>query len=56
MPSSAIGITAASATGANQLMPGVSALLSTPSAAGTSGPELEAGDVPVAAIVRSSAQ
>jgi phage protein U len=53
---SPIGITAASPTGANQLMPGVSALLSTPSAGGPSGPEIEAGDVPVAAIVRSAAQ
>lgn len=53
---SPIGITAASATGANQLTPGVSALLSTPSAADASGPELEAGDVPAAAIVRSAAQ
>ena len=33
---------------------GVSALLSTPSAMGTSGPNLEADDVPVAVIVRSA--
>jgi phage protein U len=40
--------------GANVLTPGVSALLSIPSAAGASGPSLEAGDVPATVIVRST--
>ncbi len=44
----------AQAAGANALTPGVSALLSTPSATGASGPNLEAGDVPAAVIVRSA--
>ena len=34
--------------------PGVSALLSTPSATGATGPELDASDVPTAVIVRSA--
>jgi len=34
--------------------PGVSALLSTPSATGAAGPELDASDVPTAVIVRSA--
>jgi phage protein U len=42
--------------GAGQLAPGVSALLSLPSATGTSGPNLEAGDVPASVIVRSVAR
>jgi len=40
--------------GANALRPGVSVLLSTLSAAGAAGPNLEAGDVPTAVIVRSA--
>lgn len=40
--------------GANRLTPGVSALLNTPLATGASGPNLEAGDVPTAVIVRSA--
>jgi phage protein U len=55
-----LGIITASAgaagAGANTLTPGVSALLITPAATGASGPNLEAGDVPAAAIVRSAGQ
>jgi phage protein U len=55
---SPLGITAASqeaaGNGANVLTPGVSALLSIPPAAGASGPDLEADDVPAAVIVRSA--
>jgi phage protein U len=40
--------------GANLVTPGVSALLSIPSAAGASGPSLGAGDVPAAVVVRST--
>jgi phage protein U len=40
--------------GANAVASGVSVLLSIPLAAGTSGPNLEAGDVPALAIVRSA--
>jgi phage protein U len=40
--------------GANLVTPGVSALLSIPSAAGASGPSLGAGDVPAAFVVRST--
>jgi phage protein U len=40
--------------GANVVTPGISALLSIPSAAGASGPSLEAGDVPATVIVRST--
>jgi len=54
---SPLGITtasgAAAGAGANGLTPGVSALLSTPSATGASGPNLQAADVPTAVIVRS---
>jgi phage protein U len=38
------------------LTPGVSALLSIPAAAGASGPNLEAGDLPASVIVRSTAR
>jgi phage protein U len=55
-----LGITTAStgtpASGSNGTMPGVSALLNIPSATGTSGPNLEADDVPAAVIVRSVAR
>jgi phage protein U len=55
-----LGITTAStgtpASGSNGTMPGVSALLNIPSATGTSGPNLEAEDVPAAVIVRSVAR
>jgi phage protein U len=55
---SPLGITttsqAAVGGGANVLTPGVSALLSIPSAAGASGPNIEAGDVLTAVIVRST--
>ena len=44
------------ASGSNGTMPGVSALLNIPSATGTSGPNLEADDVPAAVIVRSVAR
>ena len=56
LPFSPLGIIAApaQATGANALTPGVSVLLNTPSATGTAGPNLEAGDVPAAVIVRSA--
>ena len=56
LPFSPLGITAApaQAAGANALAPGVSVLLNTPSATGTAGPNLEAGDVPAAVIVRSA--
>jgi phage protein U len=40
--------------GANLMTPGVSALLSIPSAAGATGPSLGAGDVPAAVVVRST--
>ena len=40
--------------GADALTQGVSVLLSTPSATGAAGPNLEAGDVPTAVIVRSA--
>ncbi|MGC1399055.1 phage tail protein [Candidatus Binatus sp.] len=56
---SPIGITTASqqsGSGANGLTPGVSVLLSTQPATGASGPNLEADDVPAAAIVRSVAR
>ena len=42
--------------GANVLTPGLSALVSIPSATGASGPNLEAGDVPAAVVVRSTAR
>ena len=55
-----LGITTAStgtaASGSNRTTPGVSALLNIPSATGTSGPNLEADDVPAAVIVRSVAR
>jgi phage protein U len=55
-----LGITTAStgtvASGSNATTPGVSALLNIPSATGTSGPNLEAGDVPATVIVRSVAR
>jgi hypothetical protein len=55
-----LGITTAStgtpASGSNGTMPGVSALLNIPSPTGTSGPNLEADDVPAAVIVRSVAR
>jgi phage protein U len=55
-----LGITTAStgtaAGGSNANTPGVSALLNIPSATGTSGPNLEADDVPAAVIVRSVAR
>jgi len=55
-----LGITTASTgaagSGPNGSMPGVSALLSIPSATGTSGSNLEADDVPAAVIVRSAAR
>jgi phage protein U len=41
---------------ANAVASGVSVLLTIPLAAGTSGPNLEAGDVPAPAIVRSAAR
>lgn len=52
----AIATTSPEVVGANALTPGVSALLSIPAAAGASGPNLEAGDVPAAVIVRSTAR
>jgi hypothetical protein len=56
---SPLGITQApqntAGPGASSVTPGVSALLSTPTAAGASGPNLDAGDVPAAVIVRSAA-
>ncbi len=55
-----LGITTAStgtaAGSSNATTPGVSALLNIPSATGTSGPNLEADDVPAAVIVRSVAR
>jgi len=52
-----LGITTASpgtvSNGSNAATPGVSALLNIPSPTGTSGPNLEADDVPAAVIVRS---
>ena len=58
MPVSPLGIasTSPASGGANVLTPGVSALLNIPSATGTSGPNLEADDVPAAVIVRSVAR
>jgi phage protein U len=57
---SPLGITAASSgttgRGSDGSTPGVSALLSIPSATGSSGPNLEADDVPAAVIVRSAAR
>ena len=55
---SPLGIATTSPTGggANVLTPGVSALLSIPSATGASGPNLEASDVPAAVVVRSIAR
>ena len=57
---SPLGITTGSAgtagSGPDGSTPGVSALLSIPSATGTSGPNLEADDVPAAVIVRSAAR
>ena len=57
---SPLGITAASTAAgssvSNGSIPGVSALLSIPSATGASGPKVEADDVPIAVIVRSAAQ
>jgi phage protein U len=53
-----LGITAASTGSAgsnsNASTPGVSALVSIPTATGTSGPNLEADDVPAGVIVRSA--
>ncbi len=55
-----LGITTAStntaASSSNGTTPGVTALLNIPSATGTSGPNLEADDVPAAVIVRSVAR
>jgi phage protein U len=53
-----LGITTASpaTAGAAGLTTGVSALLSTPPATGATGPNLEAGDVPAAVIVRGAAR
>ena len=55
---SALGIAttsqAAAGGGTNELTPGVSALLSIPSASGASGPSLGADDVPATVIVRST--
>jgi len=48
--------TGTAASGSNTTTPGVSALLNIPSATGTSGPNLEADDVPAAVIVRSVAR
>jgi phage protein U len=48
--------TGTAASGSNTTTPGVSALLNLPSATGTSGPNLEADDVPAAVIVRSVAR
>ncbi len=57
---SPLGISTASAktarTGSAASAPGVSALLNIPSATGTSGPNLDAGDVLPAVIVRSAAR
>jgi phage protein U len=57
---SPLGIRTAStgtgASGSDGSTPGVSALLSIPSATGTSGRNLEADDVPAAVIVRSAAR
>ncbi|MGD0117635.1 MAG: phage tail protein [Candidatus Binatus sp.] len=57
--STPLGIVSASTANAGSIAAattGVSALLSIPSAAGASGPNLEAGDVPAAVIVRSAAR
>ena len=51
-----IATTSPPSSGANVLTPGVSALLSIPTATGASGPNLEAGDVPAAVVVRSIAR
>jgi len=57
---SALGIATASSgiagAGSGESTSGVSALLNVPSATGTSGPNLEADDVPPAVIVRSTAR
>jgi phage protein U len=52
----AIATTSPEVVGAHALTPGVSALLSIPAAAGASGPNLEAGDLPASVIVRSTAR
>jgi phage protein U len=49
-----LGVTAAPG-GSQGSIPGVTALLSVSSATGASGPNLEASDVPISAIVRSAA-
>lgn len=57
--STPLGIISASTANAGSIAAattGVSALLSIPSAAGASGPNLEAGDVPAPVIVRSAAR
>ncbi len=46
---------AASSSGGSAPIPGISALLSVSPATGTTGPNLEANDVPVSVIVRSAA-
>jgi len=48
--------TGTAGTGPDGSTPGVSALISVPTATGTSGPNLEADDVPAAVIVRSAAR
>jgi len=48
--------TGTAGSGPDGSTPGVSALLSIPSATGTSGPNLEADDVPAAVIVRNAAR
>jgi phage protein U len=57
---SPLGIAAASTVAGSTVssgsIPGVSALLSVPSATGASGPKVQADDVPAAVIVRSAAQ
>jgi phage protein U len=52
----ATGSTGTTSGSGEGLTPGVSALLSIPVATGTSGPDLEASDVPAAVIVRSAAR
>ena len=53
-PLGTVAASQAAGSSANLVTPGVSALLSIPSASGASGPNLEAGDVPSTVIVRST--
>ena len=55
-PLQPLGLTSAAKGSASGRLPGISVLLNNPSATGTSGPDLTAGDVSATVIVRSAAR